>query len=156
MDNSNSQMFASGYFSHSQIIKITRILFASLRALISSPELCLWNLNSTSNIPVTPRGLSCQISANQRKAETSANVHKHWNETYAKGNDIITHVISAINILHRLFQCRYSNSRDIVASSPSFPRPPTPSASVPRRACSQAIIVNILRESGVSFLALNK
>ena len=26
MDNSNSQSFASGYFSYSQIIKITRIL----------------------------------------------------------------------------------------------------------------------------------
>ena len=88
-------MFASLYFSHSQIIKITRNLFVSLQALISSPELRLWNLNSTSNNPVTLRQLSCQISANQRKAETSTNVHKHWNETCAKGNDIITHVISA-------------------------------------------------------------
>ena len=65
-----------------------------------------------------------------------------------------------INILHQLFQCPYSNSRDIVASSPSFPThhppPSTPSARVPRRARSQAIIVNILRESRVSFLTLNK
>ena len=30
-----------------------------------------------------------------------------------------------ISILHWLFQCRYSNSRDVVASSPSFSRPAT-------------------------------
>ena len=40
-------------------------------------QLRLWNLNSTSNSPVAPRRLSCQISANQREAETSANVNKH-------------------------------------------------------------------------------
>lgn len=38
MDDSNSQTFASGYFSHLQIIKITHI-FAGLRAVISSPAL---------------------------------------------------------------------------------------------------------------------
>ena len=37
----------------------------------------LWNLNSTSNSPVALRRLSCQISANQREAETSANANKH-------------------------------------------------------------------------------
>ena len=36
MDDSNLQTFASGYFSHSQIINITHI-FASLQVLISSP-----------------------------------------------------------------------------------------------------------------------
>ena len=41
-----------------------------------------------------------------------------------------------IRVLHRLFQCRYSNSRDVGASSPSFSSPVT---RVPRRACSQAI-----------------
>ena len=46
-------------------------------------------LNSTYNSPVAPRRLSCQISTNQRKAETSANVNKHW-KTRAKGNDVIT------------------------------------------------------------------
>ena len=40
-------------------------------------QLCLWDLNSTSNSPVAPRRLSCQISANQRKAEMSASVNKH-------------------------------------------------------------------------------
>ena len=40
-------------------------------------ELHLWNLNSASNSPVAPRRLSGQASANQREAETSANVNKH-------------------------------------------------------------------------------
>ena len=43
----------------------------------------LWNLNSTSNSPGAPHRLSCQISANHREAETSA-----------KGNDVISYVIS--------------------------------------------------------------
>ena len=59
-----------------------------------SLQLRLWNLNSTSNSPVAPRRLSCQISANQREAETSANVNKH-RKSSAKGNDVITNVISA-------------------------------------------------------------
>ena len=42
-----------------------------------SLQLRLWNLNSTSNSPMAPRRLSCQISANQREAETNANVNKH-------------------------------------------------------------------------------
>ena len=40
-----------------------------------------------------------------------------------------------ISISHRLFQCRYSNSRDVVASSPSFSGP---AARAPQRPCSQA------------------
>ena len=40
-------------------------------------QLRLWNLNSISNSPVARRRLSCQISANQPEAETSANVNKH-------------------------------------------------------------------------------
>ena len=35
--------------------------------------------------------MSCQISANQREAETSANVNKHW-KPRAKGNNVITNV----------------------------------------------------------------
>ena len=96
---------------------------------------CLRNFNSTSNSPVAPSQLSCQISANQRKAETSANVNKH-RKAGAKGNDIITNVISTNQHLHQLFRCRYSNSRDIVACSPSFSRP---AARAPGRACSQAM-----------------
>ena len=55
---------------------------------------CLRNLNSTSNSPVAPLRLSCQISANQHEAEMSAKVNKHW-KTRARGNDVITNVISA-------------------------------------------------------------
>ena len=54
----------------------------------------LWNLIYTSNSSVAPRGLSCQISANQQEAKTSANVKKHW-KTLAKVNDVINNVISA-------------------------------------------------------------
>ena len=63
------------------------------------------NLNSTSNSPVAPRRLSCQISANQREAETSANVNNHW-KTRAKGNDVITNVISANQPLTSTFWMR--------------------------------------------------
>ena len=59
-----------------------------------SLQLRFWNLNSTSNSPVAPRRLSCQISTNQREAETSANVNKHW-KTRGKGNDVIINVIFA-------------------------------------------------------------
>ena len=37
---------------------------------------CNFATNSTSNSPVAPSRLSCHISANQREAETSANVNK--------------------------------------------------------------------------------
>ena len=61
-----------------------------------SLQLHLWNLNSTSNSPVAPHQLSCQISANQSETKMSVNVYvsKHW-KTLAKGNDVITNVISA-------------------------------------------------------------
>ena len=42
---------------------------------------------------------------------------------------------SPITILHRLFPCRYSNSRDVVESASSTSRP---TARAPRRACSHA------------------
>ena len=54
----------------------------------------LWNLNSTSSSLVALCRLSCQIPANQREAETSVNVNKHW-KTRTKGNDVITNIISA-------------------------------------------------------------
>ena len=54
-----------------------------------SLQIRLSKLNSTSNAPVAPRQLSCPISANQREAETSANVKKKT------GNDVIANVISA-------------------------------------------------------------
>ena len=97
-------------------------------------QLRLWNLNSTSNSSVLSCWLSCQISANQREAETSANVNKHW-KTGAKGNDIITNDISVNQHFSSTFLCRCSNSRDVVARPPSFSHP---AARVPQRACSQA------------------
>ena len=57
-------------------------------------QIRLWNLNSTSISLVAPRRRSCQIKAEQREAETSANENKHW-KTSAKSNDVITNVISA-------------------------------------------------------------
>ena len=110
-----------------------------------SLQLHLWNLNSTSNSPVAPHQLSCQISANQSETKMSVNVYvsKHW-KTLAKGNDVITNVISANQHLHQLFQCRWgANSRDqymyVVGSSSSFSRS---AARVPWRACSQATIIS--------------
>ena len=44
---------------------------------LTALQLCLWDLNSTSNSPVAPRRPSRQISANQREAEMSASVNKH-------------------------------------------------------------------------------
>ena len=62
-------------------------------AELKTLQLRLWNLNSTSNSAVALRQLSCHISANQREAETRANVNKH-SKTCAKGNTAITNVIS--------------------------------------------------------------
>ena len=98
-----------------------------------------WGCNYVSGIWIPPPiclwlTIYCQISANQHEAETSANVNKHW-KTRAKGNYAITNIISANQHFHRLFWCRYSNSRDLVASSPSFSCPAT---RVLQRACSWA------------------
>ena len=76
------------------------VFFVFLRLRASSPgrsgggagkgrRVC--NYDSTSNSPVARR-LSCQISANQRGVETSANVNKHWK---TRGYNVITKVISA-------------------------------------------------------------
>ena len=114
--------------------KLSRALWWRGRKTTSrttSLQLLLWNLNSTSNSPVAPCQISCQISTNQRKAEMSGSVKKHW-KTHTKGNDIITNVISTNQHFSWLFRCRYSNSRDVVASSPSFSRS---AARAPQRAC---------------------
>ena len=86
-----------------------------------SLQLRLWNLNSSSNSSVVTRRMSCQISANQREAETSEK-HVPW---------VMTSLLTSsppISISHRLFLCRYSNSSDVVASSPSFSGPQRQSA----------------------------
>ena len=73
---------------------------------------------------MNPLRVSCQISANQREAEarTSAKVNKHW-KTSAKSNDVIPLSSPPISISHRFFRQRCSNSRDVVASSPSVLAP---------------------------------
>ena len=97
----------------------------------------LWNLNSTSNSPVAPHLLSCQISTNQRQAEMSKNARKHTlrNTCHLRVLKSLLMTSLPISISHRLFWCRYSNSSDIVASSPSFT---LSAARPPWRACSQA------------------
>ena len=72
------------------LITLVNKLWGSLQA--SSPGCSGYGagiFSSTSNSPVSPLLLSCQISANQHEAEKSASVNKHW-KTHAKGNDVIT------------------------------------------------------------------
>ena len=112
------------------------VVLGILSTWFSSPFLFSLRESFYSNFPVVPHQLSCQISVNYHETETSANVNKHW-KTGAKGNDVITDFISAN--LHFAstfnFRCRYSNSRDLISSAPSFCHP---FASAPRRACSEA------------------
>ena len=139
-------------------IVVTEVNFPSLRTLTPTPQnprsasklsgtlwmqggkrreslqLHLWNLNSTSNSPVAPHQLSCQISANQHEAGTSVNVNKHC-KTCAKGNDVITYVISANQHFASIFLMQIFSSSDVVASSPFFSHP---AARVPRGACLKA------------------
>ena len=84
--------------------------------------------------PVAPCRLSFQISANQREAETSANVNKHW-KTRAKGNDVITNVISANQHFASTFSMQIFKfqRRSCKLSFLSLP-----AARPTRRACSQA------------------
>ena len=56
-------------------------------------------------------------SGNER--ESKQTLKKHM-KARAKGNDVITNVISVNQHSHRLFRCRNSNSRDVVASPPSY------------------------------------
>ena len=126
----------SGSEYHQPVSKISGELWrrGGKRKEILQLLVCLWNLNSTSSSPVAPCRLSCQISANQREVETSTNVNKYW-KTHTKDNDLVTNVIFANQQFSSTFWCRYSNSRDVIASSPSFSHPAT---RVLWRACSQA------------------
>ena len=75
------------------------------------------------NSPVTRRRLSCQISTNQREAETSANVNKVW-KTRAKGNDVITNDISANQHFASTFSLQiFKIQRRSCKLSPSSSRP---------------------------------
>ena len=69
----------------------------------------------------------------------SANVNKHWKNTWKHAPWVMTSLLMSspsISNSHRLFQCRYSNSRDVAASSP--PSVSRPAARAPRRVCSLA------------------
>ena len=60
----------------------------------------------------SPRRLSCQISANQRKAEKRSNVH------VPRGNDVNTNVISANQHFASTFSMQIFKFQRRVASSP--------------------------------------
>ena len=86
--------------------------------------------------PVARRRLSCQISTNQREAETSANINKHWKKR-AKVNDVTTNVISANQHFPSTFSMPiFKFQRLSCKLSFLFP----PAARAPRRACSQASV----------------
>ena len=70
------------------------------------------------------------ISVMRKRVPMETNIEKHVRR-------VMTLLMPSppISISHRLFRCRYSNSRDVLASSLSFSRP---TARVPRRACWQA------------------
>ena len=91
-----------------------------------------------------PRRLSCQFSANHREAETSTKVNKHW-KTHAKGNDVITNVIStnqhfASTFSKQIFKFKRCSCK-LYDLLPSFS---LPTARVPQRACLQAIKCHII------------
>ena len=52
-----------------------------------------------------------------------------------------------INILHWLFQRRYSNSRDVVAISPSFPHTPPPPTPSPPAECPESLLTSYMFSS---------
>ena len=58
--------------------KFSGVLWWQGRKRKESLQMRLWHLNSTSNFPVAPHGLSCHISANQRDAETSTNINNKY------------------------------------------------------------------------------
>ena len=69
---------------------------APTRERKESLQLRLWNLNFTSNSGISCGSPSTELSDFRQSvgAETSTNVNKHW-KTRAKGNDVITSVVSA-------------------------------------------------------------
>ena len=88
-------------------------------------QLRLWNLNFASNFPVAPCQLSCQISANRHEAETSAN-EQTLKSTWKHVPRVMRSLLMSsppISTSHRLFRCRYLNSRDVVAIYPFSSHP---------------------------------
>ena len=78
-----------------------------------------------------------------RQSAQSGN-ERECKQTRAKGNGVITNVISAKQHFALAFWCGYSNSRDVVASSSSFSRPV---AKASWRACLQATQLHDLQPS---------
>ena len=80
----------------------------------------LWNLNS----PVAPRRVSCQISANQREAETSANENKHWKHVPRVMTSLLmsspSNQLCASNFSMQIFKIRWRSCK----LSLSFPATP--------------------------------
>ena len=76
-------------------------------------------MNSYSNSPEARCRLSCQISANQLEAETSAYVTKHW-KTRARGNDVITKIIYANQHFTSTFSMQIFKLQALLP----FPTPP--------------------------------
>ena len=90
----NSAVIANSKMDYWPVSKLSESLWLQGGKRKEGLQLRLWNLNPTSNSPVAPRRLSCQISANQHKVETIVNVIKHC-KTCAQDNDVITNFISA-------------------------------------------------------------
>ena len=97
---------------------------------------CLWNLNFASKFPcgTTSTELSDfhQSAQSGNKCECKQTLKTMWKM------ELTSFLMSSppTSISHPFFRCRYSNSRDVVASSRSFSHP---TARAPRcRACSQA------------------
>ena len=67
--------------------------------------------------------MSCQISANQREVETTANVNKYWN-TLTKDNDVFTNVILPISISCQLFHADIQIPEVKLQAPFPFPTPP--------------------------------
>ena len=71
---------------------------------------CNFATNSTSISPVAPSRLSCHISANQREAETSANVNKRWKirANHLRQSCSISHLLFDADIQIPERQCKLS------------------------------------------------
>ena len=96
--------------------------------------------------PPIPRGSPSTELSDFCQWAQSWNQHEckqTWKNTWKHMPRVMTSLLMSslpISILHRLFQCRYSNSREVVANSPSFSLPAT---RLPRRACSQPFLVTV-------------
>ena len=102
----------------------------------------IW-MPSISNSPVAPCRLRCQISTNQREAETSENVTNKKTNIEKHVLRVLTSLLMSsppISISHRLLDAdiQIPETR-AVASSPSFS---SPASRAPRRACSQTILIS--------------